>query len=176
MRRLAARENGLADSLSLSLFLANACNPYYKRTRPGRRTTRRPRVPLCCFPPICAPSRADPSGLGHTATIYSSVQRPPRVETPTLSKSSSLPSAKWFTECFFGHSAKKFFAEYQTKKHSTRVSLESVSFLTLGKELLCRVFYFDTRQRQFKIVFWNSKLIQMKMFSTTNLSYISLKW
>jgi hypothetical protein len=26
-RRLAARENGLADSLSLSLSLANACNP-----------------------------------------------------------------------------------------------------------------------------------------------------
>jgi hypothetical protein len=33
-----------------------------------------------CFPP-CVPSRADPSGLGHTATIYSSVQGPPGVET-----------------------------------------------------------------------------------------------
>jgi hypothetical protein len=28
-------------------------------------------------------SRADPSGLGHAATIYSSVQGPPGVETPT---------------------------------------------------------------------------------------------
>jgi hypothetical protein len=35
------------------------------------------------FPP-CVPSRADPSGLGHTATIYSSVQGPPGVETPTV--------------------------------------------------------------------------------------------
>jgi hypothetical protein len=29
-------------------------------------------------PPLCAPSRADPSRLGHAATIYSSVQGPPR--------------------------------------------------------------------------------------------------
>jgi hypothetical protein len=36
-----------------------------------------------CFPP-CVPSRADPSGLGHAATIYSSVQGPPGVETPTV--------------------------------------------------------------------------------------------
>jgi hypothetical protein len=35
------------------------------------------------FPP-CVPSRADPSGLGHAATIYSSVQGPPGVETPTV--------------------------------------------------------------------------------------------
>jgi hypothetical protein len=34
--------------------------------------------------PLRAPSRADPSGLGHAATIYSSVQGPPGVETPTL--------------------------------------------------------------------------------------------
>jgi hypothetical protein len=32
-------------------------------------------VPLIV--PPCAPSRADPSGLGHAATIYSSVQGPP---------------------------------------------------------------------------------------------------
>jgi hypothetical protein len=31
-----------------------------------------------------SPSRADPSGLGHAATIYSSVQGPPGVETPTV--------------------------------------------------------------------------------------------
>jgi hypothetical protein len=35
--------------------------------------------------PLRAPSRADPSGLGHAATIYSSVQGPPGVETPTVS-------------------------------------------------------------------------------------------
>jgi hypothetical protein len=35
------------------------------------------------FPP-CVPSRVDPSGLGHAATIYSSVQGPPGVETPTV--------------------------------------------------------------------------------------------
>jgi hypothetical protein len=58
--------------------------PYCKRIRPGRRTTRRPRVPLCCFSPLCVPSRADPSGLGHAAKIYSSVQGPPGVETPTV--------------------------------------------------------------------------------------------
>jgi hypothetical protein len=40
--------------------------------------------PFCCFSPLRAPSRADPSGLGHAATIYSSVQGPPRVETPTV--------------------------------------------------------------------------------------------
>jgi hypothetical protein len=34
--------------------------------------------------PLRAPSRADPSGLGHAATIYSSVQGPPEVETPTV--------------------------------------------------------------------------------------------
>jgi hypothetical protein len=36
------------------------------------------------FSPLCAPSRANPSGLGHAATIYSSVQGPPGVETPTV--------------------------------------------------------------------------------------------
>jgi hypothetical protein len=35
------------------------------------------------FSPLCVPSRANPSGLGHAATIYSSVQGPPGVETPT---------------------------------------------------------------------------------------------
>jgi hypothetical protein len=40
--------------------------------------------PFACFFPLHAPSRADPSGLGHTVTIYSSVQGPPGVETPTV--------------------------------------------------------------------------------------------
>jgi hypothetical protein len=35
------------------------------------------------FSSLRAPSRADPSGLGHATTIYSSVQGPPGVETPT---------------------------------------------------------------------------------------------
>jgi hypothetical protein len=56
--------------------------PYCKRIHPpGRRTTRRSQFPLTVLP-LCVLSRADPSGLGHTATIYSSVQGPPGVETP----------------------------------------------------------------------------------------------
>jgi hypothetical protein len=57
--------------------------PYCKRIRPGRRTTRRPRFPLTVFPPR-VPSHADPSGVGHATTIYSSIQGPPGVETPTV--------------------------------------------------------------------------------------------
>jgi hypothetical protein len=41
-------------------------------------------VSLRLPPPLRAPSRADPSGLGHAVTIYSSVQGPPRVETPAV--------------------------------------------------------------------------------------------
>jgi hypothetical protein len=56
-RRLATRENGLVHkALSLSPT-RTLVTPYCKRTRPGRRTTRRPRVPLCCFPPLCSVSR-----------------------------------------------------------------------------------------------------------------------
>jgi hypothetical protein len=64
--------------------------PYCKRTRPGRGTnTKATGFPFyAClppaFPPLRAPSRADPSRLGHAATIYSSVQGPPGVETPTV--------------------------------------------------------------------------------------------
>jgi hypothetical protein len=74
------RRTRLAPSLSPSRTLVT---PYCKRIRPGRRTTRRSRFPLAVFP-SCVPSRADPSGLGHAATIYSSVQGPPGVETPTV--------------------------------------------------------------------------------------------
>jgi hypothetical protein len=78
--RLAARENG-TTRISLSLPPTRTLvTPYCKRTRPGRRTTRRPRVPpFACLllAPLRASSRADPSGLGHAATIYSSVQGPP---------------------------------------------------------------------------------------------------
>jgi hypothetical protein len=41
--------------------------------------------PSGCFP-LRAPSRADPSGLGHAAIIYSSVQGPPGFETPTATE------------------------------------------------------------------------------------------
>jgi hypothetical protein len=64
---------------------------YCKRTRPGHGTTRRPRVSpfYACLPlasPLRAPSRADPSRLGHAATVYSSDQGPPGVETPTVAQ------------------------------------------------------------------------------------------
>jgi hypothetical protein len=42
----------------------------------GAATRGDPAVSPYCFPP-CVPSRADPSGLGHASTIYSSVQGPP---------------------------------------------------------------------------------------------------
>jgi hypothetical protein len=64
--------------------------PYCKRTRPGRGTnTKAAGFPFyACLPPasspLRAPSRADPSGLGHAATIYSSVQGLPGFETPTF--------------------------------------------------------------------------------------------
>jgi hypothetical protein len=67
----------LADRLSLSL--ANACNPLLQAHPPWAQDNTKPR-----FSPLCVPSHADPSGLGHAATIYSSVQGPPGVETPTL--------------------------------------------------------------------------------------------
>jgi hypothetical protein len=56
--------------------------PYCKRTRPRRGTnTKAAGFPFyACLPlvfPLRAPSRADPSGLGHATIIYSSVQGPP---------------------------------------------------------------------------------------------------
>jgi hypothetical protein len=62
--------------------------PYCKRTRPGRGTnTKAAGFPPLSRPspsPLRAPSRADPSGLGHAATFHSSVQGPPGLETPTV--------------------------------------------------------------------------------------------
>jgi hypothetical protein len=62
------RRTRLAPSLSLSL--ANACNPLLQAHPPWAQDNTRPQFPLTVFPP-CVPSRADPSGLGHAATIYS---------------------------------------------------------------------------------------------------------
>jgi hypothetical protein len=90
-----------AQSLSLSLSPTRTLvTPCYKRTRPGRTTTRRPRV----SPLLCALSRADPSRLGHAATIYSSVQGPPRgqnadrsyfIDVRTWSGSTGLHRPTW---------------------------------------------------------------------------------
>jgi hypothetical protein len=49
---------------------------------PWAQDNTRSRFPLLFL--LCVPSRADPSGLGHAATIYSSVQGLPGVETPTV--------------------------------------------------------------------------------------------
>jgi hypothetical protein len=77
---VAAREDGLTSSLSLSL--ANACNPLLQVHPPWAQNNTSRSSPHCL--PPCVPSRADPSGLGHAATIYSSVQGPPGVETPIV--------------------------------------------------------------------------------------------
>jgi hypothetical protein len=50
------------DEQAHSLSLANACNPYCKRIPLAQDNTSR------VFPP-CVSSRANPSGLGHAATI-----------------------------------------------------------------------------------------------------------
>jgi hypothetical protein len=48
------------------------------------KVTGFPFTPVSLLAPLRAPSRTDPSRLGHAATIYSSVQGPPGVETPTV--------------------------------------------------------------------------------------------
>jgi hypothetical protein len=55
-----ARGNELTNRLTLSLSLANACNPYYDHT-PWCEIIRAALSP-------CVPSRANPSGQGHAAT------------------------------------------------------------------------------------------------------------
>jgi hypothetical protein len=67
-------------------------SPYCKRIRPGRgaNTKATGSTSHACLPlassPLRVPPRADPSGLGHATTIYSSVQGPPGVETPTTTR------------------------------------------------------------------------------------------
>jgi hypothetical protein len=62
LMREGGRAGGRADEQARSLSLANACNPYCKRIPLAQDNTSR------VLPP-CVPSRANPSGLGHVATI-----------------------------------------------------------------------------------------------------------
>jgi hypothetical protein len=80
---LATREDGPTHK-ALSLSHANACNPLLQAHPPWAQDNTKAAGSPLLFSPLCVPSRADPSGLGHAATIYSSVQGPPRVETPTV--------------------------------------------------------------------------------------------
>jgi hypothetical protein len=75
--RALLREGGRAG---LSLSLVDACNPYCKRTHSGAGQHE------AAIFPLCVPSRANSSGLGHAAIIYSSVQGPPgrNADTPTI--------------------------------------------------------------------------------------------
>jgi hypothetical protein len=60
MRRLAARENGLADSLSLALALshADACNPLLQAHLTWTLdNTKATGFPFAVFPPLCSVSR-----------------------------------------------------------------------------------------------------------------------
>jgi hypothetical protein len=88
MGRLAAQENGPAHkalALSLSRSRANVCNPLLQAHPAALGAGQHEgRGSPSLFSPLCVPSRADPSGLGHAATIYSSVQGPPGVEPPTV--------------------------------------------------------------------------------------------
>jgi hypothetical protein len=69
----------------------DACNPllqahptWARDEHEGRGiSTSHARLPLAASP-LHAPSRADPSGLGHAATIHSSFQGPLGLETPTV--------------------------------------------------------------------------------------------
>jgi hypothetical protein len=69
----------------------DACNPllqahptWARDKHEGRGiSTSHARLPPAAFP-LRAPSCADPSGLGHAATIHSSAQGPPGLETPTV--------------------------------------------------------------------------------------------
>jgi hypothetical protein len=75
---LAARENGPTRKARAPSH-ADACNPLLQAHPTwAQGNTEAAGFPFACsLPPLRAPSRADPSGLGHVATIYSLVQGPP---------------------------------------------------------------------------------------------------
>jgi hypothetical protein len=87
-RRLAARRGRDGARRPLAPSRADACNPLLQAHPTWARDKHEGRgFPLyACLlvSPLRAPSRADPSGLGHAAIVYSSVQGPPRVGTPTV--------------------------------------------------------------------------------------------
>ena len=74
---MVAWENELTNRLTLSLSLANACNPYYERIRLAQDNTSR------VFPLVF---HLAPTYLGWDTQrqFYSSVQGPPGFETPTV--------------------------------------------------------------------------------------------
>jgi hypothetical protein len=79
MVREVGRAGERATGRSLSLPLADACNPLLQAhptwAQDNTEAVGFPSLPVSS--PLRAPSRADPSGLGHAATIYLSVQGPP---------------------------------------------------------------------------------------------------
>jgi hypothetical protein len=88
MGRLATRRGRDGARRPLAPSRADACNPLLQAHPTWARDKHEGRgFPLyACLlvSPLRAPSRADPSGLGHAATVYSLVQGPPGVETPTF--------------------------------------------------------------------------------------------
>jgi hypothetical protein len=83
--RVIFRQIGIISTRRKIGHLSYIRTPYCKRIHPpwAQDNTKVAGSPLL-FSPLCVPSRADPSGLGHAATICSSVQGPPGVETSTV--------------------------------------------------------------------------------------------
>jgi hypothetical protein len=75
---------GRADEQARSLSPANACNPYYECTPLAQDNTSH------VFPP-CVPSRANPSRLGHAATILLVGPGTPRGRNAGKDKSQTSP-------------------------------------------------------------------------------------
>ena len=74
-----------------------------------------------------------------------------------------------FAECFFYTRQRASLPSvfFNTRQ---RGSLPSVFFWHSAKSFFAECyFFFDTRQKKFQSIFWSSKLIQMKKFSTTKL-------
>jgi hypothetical protein len=80
----------------LSLSHADACNPLLQAHPTwAQGNTKAAGFPLCLFSsPLRAPSHADPSGLGHAATIHSSVEGPPGSKCRQSSKLIRIPRSR----------------------------------------------------------------------------------